>query len=311
VTAGPRLGFGCASLGSRIAPREGLAALARAHDAGVRWYDVAPSYGDGQAEALLGEFLRGRREEVTVCTKVGILPPAPSLPKRIAKPLVRTLLSVAPGMRTAVKKHRPAAVKPPLTAAMIGDSVAASLRRLGVDRIDVLALHEAKPEEVVRDDILRACEDVVQTGKVGRISIASFEPAVRAGLSAFPLYRVVQVANNPLTPTLAALRATLPTGVETVTHTVFGAEGMIDAVAATIEARPELSAAMRTAGYEGTARAVALAFLPDYAFAANPDGVVLLSMFSARHLETNLARYARPRDDGAVLDLGAMIRQAA
>ena len=51
-----RIGFGCASLGSRIGSREGINALERAYTAGVTWYDVAPSYGDGMAESIVGEF---------------------------------------------------------------------------------------------------------------------------------------------------------------------------------------------------------------------------------------------------------------
>lgn len=305
---GPRLGFGCASLGSRISTRDGLAALGRAYDAGVRWYDVAPSYGDGAAEALLGTFLRDRREAVTVCTKVGLLPGVPSLPKRLLKPAVRAVLAVAPGMRAAVKKRRPAAVKPPLTAAMIGESVDRSLARLGIARIDVLALHEAKPDEVVRDDVLRALETVIAAGKVGRVSIASTPAAARAGLDGATLYGVVQLANNPFEPGLATLAPALSgRGIETVTHTVFGAEGMIERVAALIEGRAPVAAALREAGYGGTPREMALAYLPDYAFATNPDGVVLLSMFSRRHLETNLARYAAPRDATAIAAVAALL----
>ena len=44
-----RLGFGCASLGSRVAAADGLNALAAAFDAGVNWFDVAPAYGAGEA----------------------------------------------------------------------------------------------------------------------------------------------------------------------------------------------------------------------------------------------------------------------
>jgi len=70
-----RLGFGCASLGSRVAAADGLNALAAAFDAGVNWFDVAPAYGAGEAETLLGRFLRGRRDRTFVVTKVGMAPP--------------------------------------------------------------------------------------------------------------------------------------------------------------------------------------------------------------------------------------------
>jgi aryl-alcohol dehydrogenase-like predicted oxidoreductase len=305
----PRLGFGCASLGSRISRRDGIAALERAFDAGVRWYDVAPSYGDGQAESLLGEFLRGRRDQVSLCTKVGILPPRPSLPKRLLRPAVRLLLAAAPGMRAQVKKRRPAAVKPPLRAAAILPGLEASLTRLGVEHVDVLALHDATPQEVVREDVLRVLEQVLASGKAGRISIASFAPSITAGLAASPVYGVVQVANNPFQRGLARIAGHLPADrpVTTVTHTVFGATGMAERVAALIDERTDLAQAMRAAGYEGAPAEMARAYLPDYAFAANPEGVVLLSMFSGRHLESNLARHARPRDRAAILELAALL----
>src|SRR5260221_4138096 len=87
------LGFGCASLGSRVSPGRGRTALEQAFDAGVTWYDVAPSYGAGHAETILGEFAAGRRAVLAIATKVGILPPAPSFVPEIVKPLLRTLTS--------------------------------------------------------------------------------------------------------------------------------------------------------------------------------------------------------------------------
>ena len=74
-TARSAIGMGCASLGSRVGRREGLKALARAYDAGITWFDVAPSYGDAEAETILGEFVQGRRDKIRICTKVGIRPP--------------------------------------------------------------------------------------------------------------------------------------------------------------------------------------------------------------------------------------------
>ena len=69
------VGFGCASLGSRIGADQGLRALADAHAHGVTWFDLAPAYGAGEAEAIFGRFLAGRRDQVLVCSKVGLAPP--------------------------------------------------------------------------------------------------------------------------------------------------------------------------------------------------------------------------------------------
>ena len=78
MAAGPILGFGAwaaggSGWGSRdrddSAVRE--AAVRRALDRGVTFFDTAPSYGDGTSETLLGRVLRSRRDAVTIATKVG------------------------------------------------------------------------------------------------------------------------------------------------------------------------------------------------------------------------------------------------
>ena len=66
------LGFGCAALGSRVDAAEGRRALAAAFDGGVTWFDLAPVYGAGQAEAIAAPFLRAYRDEVRSATKAGL-----------------------------------------------------------------------------------------------------------------------------------------------------------------------------------------------------------------------------------------------
>lgn len=68
------LGFGCSAMGGRVSTRQSLVALGAAYDAGITLYDTARSYGYGQAETILGNFLRGRRDTVVISTKFGILP---------------------------------------------------------------------------------------------------------------------------------------------------------------------------------------------------------------------------------------------
>src|SRR5215472_15205928 len=93
------LGFGCASLGSRVSARQGLFALARAHEAGVSWFDIAPAYGAGEAEAIFSRFLAGRRERLSILTKVGLAPPRRSALLRAAYAVGRPLLGVARDLR--------------------------------------------------------------------------------------------------------------------------------------------------------------------------------------------------------------------
>ena len=84
VTEWPRLGLGCASLGSPdISDRDAEGVIAAAIEAGIRFFDVAPLYGGGLAELRLGRVLRDLpRDSYVLCSKTGVTRPfgAPPTP---------------------------------------------------------------------------------------------------------------------------------------------------------------------------------------------------------------------------------------
>ena len=157
------LGFGCASLGSRVGARGRAGGRSRRRiDAGVTWFDLAPVYGGGEAEAIAAPFLQA--EPRPRCRS----PPRPgsrsprrrgraaaaadaARPRRAGAGRARRLAGRRRGCRAAAPK---ANAKPPLTPALITGSLEASLRRLGTDHVDLFALHAPDPAEVGRDDIL-------------------------------------------------------------------------------------------------------------------------------------------------------------
>jgi myo-inositol catabolism protein IolS len=76
LTAGPRLGFGAWAVGgtgwgATSAETDRFAAVARALESGITFFDTAPTYGDGASEILLGQALKGDRDQVAIATKVG------------------------------------------------------------------------------------------------------------------------------------------------------------------------------------------------------------------------------------------------
>src|SRR3990172_3749356 len=71
------VGFGGGGIGSVWGPttdQDVIRAVHGAIDVGVNFFDVAPAYGDGKAEDLLGQALAGRRNQVIVATKVQVPP---------------------------------------------------------------------------------------------------------------------------------------------------------------------------------------------------------------------------------------------
>lgn len=283
------LGFGCASLGSRYDRRVGLRALAAAHERGVTWFDVAPAYGAGSAETILGEFLRSRRDQVQVCTKIGLAPPRRSLARRALMPVARPLLARAKRVRALVRGSGATAnVRIPLTPELIETSLSRSLARLGTDRVDVCALHDPAPEDIVRDDVLRALERVVERGQARYVAVAGDLGAGIAGAAA-GRYRVIQLADGPTMTPLDRVRGAATTPLTLVSHSILGIGGAQGLLVQRLIEEPAALARARDAGFGETPQAVAAALLMARAFAANPQGVVLASMFGAGHLASNVS----------------------
>jgi len=168
------LGFGCGSVMGRVGRKDSLRAMHAAWDAGVTLFDTARSYGYGEAEGLLGEFLVGRREQAVVVTKFGILPKPMTAWKRFAKPVVRGVLRVAPEIRDMVRQGIVGEMSAGhFDVATLRSSLEESLRQLRTEYVDVLLAHEAPEDVYRRDDLMEELEKVVAEGKARRVGVAS------------------------------------------------------------------------------------------------------------------------------------------
>jgi aryl-alcohol dehydrogenase-like predicted oxidoreductase len=150
-----RIVFGCGNiggLGSSPALRDkgdsrerGLALLDHARDLGLARFDTANTYGGGVSEAVLGEWLRAQdpdfRSRAQIATKVGNPNGCP------------------PGER-------------PLSRAQIVHHLDQSLRRLGVDRIDLYYLHEFDPATPL-DETLEALDRTLAAGKIAAFGVSN------------------------------------------------------------------------------------------------------------------------------------------
>lgn len=179
-----RLGFGC----GRIFGAEELKSSARlieaALGAGIRHFDTAPAYGNGQSEAVLGAVLSGV-EDVTITTKVGVCRPslAPSLRRllyrRWAKPVLGrfpflkahlvNVLSDVTGAKSTQPRHR-------LGADEVMRELEFSLKQLRRNRVDLYLVHE--PDNLKLTDELRDLFASLQKdGTIGGFGLAWGRPA--------------------------------------------------------------------------------------------------------------------------------------
>jgi len=171
ATPTTELGYGCSQLMGRLGERQSIALLHAAYDSGIRHFDVAPSYGYGAAEQVLGQALRGKRDKVTITTKFGLSPPQHRAFIAAARGIARPLVKLVPGARrrlalaagTLVSRAR-------FTPEELVSSLERSLAALRTDHIDVLLLHEATVDDL-DDELLGALERSRRAGKIASFGI--------------------------------------------------------------------------------------------------------------------------------------------
>ncbi|HEY0370986.1 MAG TPA: aldo/keto reductase [Thermoanaerobaculia bacterium] len=129
---------------------ESLAAIRRARELGVNFFDTADSYGFGRSESLLGIVLSRQREDVVIATKVGVVRDSEG---RLRKDFSR---------------------------GHIHHAVDGSLKRLRTDYIDLLQLHNPTLDELRRDDIHEAMDRLQEVGKIRfwGVSISTVEEGI-------------------------------------------------------------------------------------------------------------------------------------
>ena len=174
------IGYGAMGTATGYGPAddtESLAAIRRAHESGVTMFDTAEMYGWGSGEELLGRALAPIRDEVVIATKFGLTP-------------------------TWGCDSRPDHIR---------DVVDSSLRRLGVEVIDVLYQHRPDPNVPI-EDVVGTMKDFVDAGKVRFLGLSEADGAtIRRAHAVHPIsvlqseYSIFARDAEPILPVLDEL----------------------------------------------------------------------------------------------------------
>ena len=145
------VGFGCWALGKQywgddVDDATSANAINTALDEGINWFDTAPLYGEGHADKILVDTLGPRKHEITIATKVGV---------RLG----------------GDGEHASSDLRPEHVVSDTEDS----LRRLGLDTIDLLQVHWPCEHGSRLEDTLAALESLRSSGHIRYFGLCNYE----------------------------------------------------------------------------------------------------------------------------------------
>jgi len=304
-----RLGLGTAPLGNLFQPvsdGQAAAVVTRALELGIRFFDTAPLYGHGLAERRLGAALAGvSRDTYVLATKVGRLlvrgaDPDPSQFHE-GQPFYRDTPDVAPVFDFSARGAR--------------QSLEESLARLGLDRVDVLHIHDPDehPGEAL-EGAYRTLDELRGVGVVGAIGAGMNQAEMLARFARAAPFDCFLLAGRYTLLDQSGLDELLPLcaekGISIIAGGVYNSGLLADprpgatydyvpAPAALVERARAIGAVC--AGHNVPLKAAAIQF----PFGHPAVDVVLAGCRSVAELEENVAMFELPIPEACWADLRA------
>jgi len=162
------IGLGCMGISfgyaDKLSKDDGIALIRAAFERGVTFFDTAEVYGPFENEEVVGEALRPFRDKVVIATKFGF--------------------NFADGKQLPGMNSRPERIR---------DAVDGSLKRLGVETIDLLYQHRVDPDVPI-EDVAGTVRDLIGEGKVKHFGMS--EPGVQTLRRAHAVQPVTAVQNE-------------------------------------------------------------------------------------------------------------------
>jgi aryl-alcohol dehydrogenase-like predicted oxidoreductase len=280
-----RLGFGCGSVMGRVGRAPSLRAIAAACDAGITHFDVARLYGYGEAEALLGEALRGRRDRVVIASKFGLVPTRAAVALRGLKPLAQKVVAGIPGLRPLIRSVVGTARAPDrISSAAAKQSLHESLRSLKTDYLDIFLMHEGGPADF-NDELVGFLDAQVAAGTIRAYGAASGIATIAELIRTHGGDILYQFGNSVCVRNAERLP---PATRKLIAHNPFFDA---DRIGALLKAHPDR---FRLPAGRAVEPADVHPLMLAYALGVDNIGVVLCSMLDEEHLRNNIGVAERP-----------------
>jgi aryl-alcohol dehydrogenase-like predicted oxidoreductase len=213
------LALGCARLGSALTPlgrRECIALVEQAFQLGVRHFDTASVYGQGDSERYIGEALQSHRAEVCIASKAGQRLSGKQMLLSQFKTPIRWLAARRANVRASVSAHRAQGVPRCFEPDYVERSLHDSLKRLGTDYLDLFYLHSPDLAVLSEDRLMARMQTLRQSGAFRAFGVSCDEIEVAWAAAKHDAVQVVQFAFDHSKEHLALLETLAVNGKSAV-----------------------------------------------------------------------------------------------
>ncbi len=209
------LGFGCAPILGSIGANKSEKAILSAILHGVTHFDVARSYGYGEAENFVGKILKPYRKDIIIASKFGIKANNKAKLLKPLKPIVRFLREIQgekdkkmevdqinKSITVSDRFHYRVEIQP----REMKKSLEESLKALKTDYLDYFFIHEPIQKIENIGDVLQAAENLKKEGKIRAFGLAFMQSQKDLHSSYLEYFDILQFNNSPGIPNYEDLK---------------------------------------------------------------------------------------------------------
>jgi aryl-alcohol dehydrogenase-like predicted oxidoreductase len=209
------LGFGCAPILGAVDKKKSTEAILSALDCGINHFDLARSYGYGEAEYFIGKLLKHKRDKIVIATKFGIKANWKANILKPLKPVVRFLKDKKNDLNKSLDLSSPISIQRTsdffhdrikISPKNMRTSLENSLRALNTDHIDYYFIHEPLERIGNIDELLNESYSLKKEGKIRALGLAYYQSQKSLHQDYLSVFDVLQFNNSPGTKDYLVLK---------------------------------------------------------------------------------------------------------
>ena len=174
----------------------------------------------GATENIVGEFIKGKKDRITITSKFGLNPPPLVFQKSRSFNTIKKIVKAVPFVHRLVKSKIQSGVASDYSVENAGISLEKSLAELRSDHIDYYLLHEAGIADANVVELINFLQEKVREGKIGEFGIGSSYDKLNDDCARFdPAYKIFQFEHNIFNENLREIKNAEHKTL--ITHSVF------------------------------------------------------------------------------------------